>query len=317
MPKVANKPILVTGTQRSGTTWVGKMLATHPKVVYFWEPFNVSVPNTPVEHWYHHVTAADQEQFHAFLQPYLTLRNPWWADIKERMRPRRIAGATYRTALAWWRRNTGCRTLMKDPTALFAAEWLAGTFGMDVVVMIRHPAAFASSMKRLNWHANFAHLWRQPELMQSYLQPFHDEVRRCAEQPTTIIDQAILLWRVIHHVILRFQRAHPDWIFLRHEDLSRRPIEEFQKLFSRLDLTVTQQILQTIETHSCEENPREAPERIAHQLRRDSKANIWNWRRRLLPEEIAHIRRETHDVARFFYTDADWDGEFDSVRRSA
>ena len=35
------KPILVTGSHRSGTTWVGKMLAATGSVGYIHEPFNL------------------------------------------------------------------------------------------------------------------------------------------------------------------------------------------------------------------------------------------------------------------------------------
>ena len=42
--RVSDKPILVTGAHRSGTTWVGKMLALAPGVAYVHEPFN---PRTP------------------------------------------------------------------------------------------------------------------------------------------------------------------------------------------------------------------------------------------------------------------------------
>ena len=38
--RVSAKPILVTGAHRSGTTWVGKMLALAPGVAYIHEPFN-------------------------------------------------------------------------------------------------------------------------------------------------------------------------------------------------------------------------------------------------------------------------------------
>ena len=38
-------PILVTGAHRSGTTWVGKMLALAPGIGYVHEPFS---PRTPV-----------------------------------------------------------------------------------------------------------------------------------------------------------------------------------------------------------------------------------------------------------------------------
>jgi hypothetical protein len=313
----ANRPILVTGSQRSGSTWVGQMIASHPKVVYLWEPFNPGALRTPAKYWYHHVTPADEEQFRAFLQPYLTFRYPWWADVKDRVHPRRIVGATYRTALCWWRRQTGCRTLMKDPSALFSAEWLAKTYGMNVVVLIRHPAAYVSSLKRLRWGVWYSDLWNQRALMEDHLAPFYDEVRRCMEHLPDLLGQAILLWRIIHHVIRRFQQDHPDWIYLRHEDLSRRPMEEFQSLLGRLGLDMPPCVRQAIETHTSAENPREAPERIAHQLKRDSQGNIWNWRTRLRPEEIARVRKATEDIAPYFYSDADWYGENREVRRSA
>ena len=38
--RVTGRPILVTGAHRSGTTWVGKMLALAPGVAYVHEPFN-------------------------------------------------------------------------------------------------------------------------------------------------------------------------------------------------------------------------------------------------------------------------------------
>jgi hypothetical protein len=317
MSGTRNRPILVTGTQRSGSTWVGQMIASHPRVVYIWEPFNKKVPNSPIKYWYHHVTPHEQERFRAYLQPHLTFRYPWWAAIKDRPHPRRVVGTALRTAQCCYRRMIGCRPLMKDPSALFAAEWLAQNYDMDMVVLIRHPAAFASSMKRLNWPFWFGELWPQQELMRDYLEPFRDEVRRAAEKPPDLIDQAILIWRIIHHVILRFQRAHPDWIFLRHEDLSRQPVEEFAKLFARLGLDMLPRVRRTIEAHTAEDNPKEAAEKIAHQLKRDSKGNIWNWRSRLLPEEIARVRQGTQDIARHFYTEADWGDGRETVRRSA
>ena len=36
-----NNPILVTGSHRSGTTWVGKMLAADSDTAYISEPLNV------------------------------------------------------------------------------------------------------------------------------------------------------------------------------------------------------------------------------------------------------------------------------------
>jgi LPS sulfotransferase NodH len=52
-------PILVTGTHRSGTTWVGKMLAADACTAYISEPLNVlhrpGVFRPKVKYWYQYI----------------------------------------------------------------------------------------------------------------------------------------------------------------------------------------------------------------------------------------------------------------------
>jgi len=43
-----------------------------------------------------------------------------------------------------------------------------------------------------------------------------------------------------------------------------------------------------------------------HQLRRDSRANIYNWKKRLTDHEIGIIKDITKEVAPFFYKDDEW-----------
>jgi hypothetical protein len=174
------------------------------------------------------------------------------------------------------------------------------------VVLVRHPAAFAGSLKRLNWGFDFADLGEQTQLMRTHLAPFREDIERHAGRRTDVIDDAILLWRVVYHTARQLRAAHPEWIFLRHEDLSRRPVEEFRQLFARLGLEFTPDVRWMIEESTSEKNPKTMADSEAHRTSLDSKANIWNWCRRLSHEEIERVRRGTEDVAPSFYTDADW-----------
>src|SRR5947209_5491376 len=116
------RPILVTGSHRSGTTWVGRMIASHPGVHYVKEPFNpVYQPGCPVRHQWHHVTEEDAAAFRAYLRRLFQVRHSWWDDVRAGFRPRRVVGATLRSLDAWRRRLAGSRPLMKDPIAFFSA----------------------------------------------------------------------------------------------------------------------------------------------------------------------------------------------------
>ena len=47
--------------------------------------------------------------------------------------------------------------------------------------------------------------------MRDMLAPFEREITVLAKAETTdYVDQSILLWRAMHHVIRRYQTLHPD-----------------------------------------------------------------------------------------------------------
>jgi hypothetical protein len=307
MVRKPTRPILVTGSHRSGSTWVGQMIASHPSIAYIEEPFNAHMrPGSPVRHMWHHVTEEDACLYRDYVGRLLRFRPYWRECLGERPSLRRLGNAAFQAGLGLSRRLRGARPLLKDPIAFFSAEWLAETFDMDVIVLIRHPAAFVSSIKRLGWDVNFANFLEQPRLLEGRLAPFAAEVRHLHEQRQDIVEHGILVWRMIHHVLLEYRAEHPDWVFLRHEDLSLRPVEEFRVLFARLGLAFTPAVRQTIEEHSSAENPSDAPAGTVHQLRRDSRANVWHWTHRLRPEEAARVLRGTEDIARVLYPEPEW-----------
>jgi hypothetical protein len=307
MANARNRAILVTGSVRSGSTWVGRMIAAHPDIWYVSEPFNPEQPRCPAKFRFHYVVPGEEEAFRAYLRPNVEFRYPLWQVLRDPHYPGERRRTLLRALKHVYRRWAGHRPLLKDPHALFSAAWLARTYSLDVVVIIRHPAAFVASMKRLGRTFCFQHLLRQPRLMADLLAPYEDDMRRLLATPHTAFDEAVLLWRVTHGVIRRYQKEHPEWTFVRHEDLSRDPLGGFGRLFDRLRLKMTPAVVQAIREHTAEDNPSEAAPGVVHQLRRDSRSNVWTWRSRLTAEEVLRIRQATADVARHYYSDADWE----------
>ncbi|MEA2626354.1 MAG: hypothetical protein QOD06_2399 [Candidatus Binatota bacterium] len=303
--------ILVTGAHRSGTTWVGRTLATATGVVYVHEPFNVSSPPTVgvfplrMPRWYMRLSGDGGPYRRAFRRT-LELRFGWIAALMASRRP-----ADVRQTFSEWRRwsharRRGARVLIKDPIALLSAEWLASNFPLDVIVLIRHPAAVAASLKRLDWWFAFGELESQPAVMEILPASFAEEIRDFARNDRDIVDQAALVWKILYYVIDGYRHRHPDWTFVRHEDLAQDPERGFRELFDRVSLEFTDDVRQRIEQGSADENPRDAaPGRILH-LERASRALVSSWKDLLNPEEIDRVRGIVEPLSRGFYGDDEW-----------
>lgn len=307
----SRSPILVTGSHRSGTTWVGKMLSFSRSVGYINEPFNIQwcrpgICSAKFDHWFPYITKENESIFYDHIKNTLEFRYNIIEELKAIRSPKDIARMfrDYVKCSMYHFRNA--TPLIKESLCIFSAEWLASTFDMDVVVLIRHPAAFASSLKRKNWTFQFSNLLEQPSLMRDHLHPFIDEIREYADKDQDIVAQASLLWKAIYHTVSQYKKQHPDWIFLRHEDLSRDPLGGFQTLFEKLNIEFSEYIREMIRKYSDPANPSEAHEGVTHSLRRDSRSNIWNWKTRLTSSEIEKIRSQVGDISAVFYSDKDW-----------
>jgi hypothetical protein len=297
------KPILVTGAHRSGSTWVGKMLAASSQVAYFHEPLNIQHDNgflpTQINSWFPYISQENEYQYLNDFRQMLDFRYDPWAHYRQFPSIRSFVGGYRNTILALVYRYQKRTPLIKDPLAIFSAEWLASRFDMQIVVLIRHPAAFAGSLKAKNWRHPFEHFLQQPLLMQR-LASFRPEIEKFAHDEQDIIEQACLLWKIMYSVVREYKSTHPDWIFLRHEDISLSPVAEFEKLYLSLGLTFTSGVRRVIEAHSS------GDEGSSSIIKRDSAANIFFWKKRLSQPELSLIKSRTGELASYYYDGSDW-----------
>ena len=301
-------PILVTGAHRTGTTWVGKMLAASPQVAYISEPLNVwhrpGVLRAPVSKWYTLICEENEAQYVPAFREMFGFRYGLWREMRL-LRSRKDFLRMGRDFSIFLRgRLLRQRPLIKDPFAVFSAPWFAERLGCRVVITVRHPAAFASSLKRLNWPFDFRDLLEQPLLMQRWLDVDRAEMESIRSDD--IIGQAALLWRMIYRVVARTMKLHPLFIVVRHEDLSLDPVSSYRDLYAALDLDFTPKVEEMILNASSSENPAELSKKKVHAVKLDSRANLDNWKKRLSADEVTCIREMTGKTAKLFYSDEEW-----------
>ena len=306
---ISCKPILVTGSPRSGTTWVGRILSQSPSIGYIHEPFNIRKPPcgykfAQFNYAFTYICKENESNLSDAFKKTLSFEYNVIQEIMRIRSPKDGIRFLRDYTRSFISRHCNLRPLVKDPMALFSSEWLALTFDMDVIVMIRHPAAFVYSIKELKWEFDFKHFLAQPLLMRAYLLPFEDQIKEYAYKKYTLFDKAILLWKIIHHVIKYYQANHEKWSFIRHEDLSRASVEEFRKIFEKINLDFSEKIQNTIEKYSTSKSMFE--HYYPHVVKRDSKTVIGKWKKNLTSDEIRKVRTGVEDISKEFYGDEEW-----------
>jgi hypothetical protein len=299
------RPILVTGSHRSGTTWTGKMLCATGEAGYVHEPFNPKRrpgwSGDRFPYWFMYVTESNEHFYKPVVERALSFRYPIRDNVATLREPRRAALFGLDLARSLPLRVRRPRPLIKDPIALFSAEWLARTFDMDVVVMIRHPAAFASSIKRLNWRFEFRDWLAQDDLVRDHLARWHDEMHDAWANKVDVIEHAIIMWNAIHDVVDGMRQRHPEWSFVRYEDLAESPLEGFRALYDACGLAWSDRAAAAVARSSDPGNPKEVPLWRHQSIKRSSAAAKDTWRTRLTEEEIERVTKGTAEIAARFY----------------
>ncbi|MBL8100356.1 MAG: sulfotransferase domain-containing protein [Anaerolineales bacterium] len=303
-----NNPILVTGSHRSGTTWVGKMLSANEDLAYISEPLNVlhrpGVFRVPVKYWYSYITHENENDYLPAFQELLNFQYHLWLEIKSLSSIKDFLRMGRDFRIFSKANLEGQRTLIKDPFALFSSAWFAEKLNCQVVITLRHPAGFTSSLKRLGWHFDFDNLLNQPLLMRDHLEK--DRSAMQSVDKNDIVTQGALLWKFIYRFVHLTSNLFPHFNLVRHEDLSLDPVTGFQNLYQKLGLDFTEKVKTKILNSSSSENPNKLSKNKTHSVNLDSRANLDNWKKILTPEEISKIRAITEDTSHHFYSEQDW-----------
>lgn len=305
------KKVLVTGSHRSGTTWTGKTIAKAKGMRYVHEPFNVHIKRkkplkTPFKYDFEYLEKNEKNKV-AFVYLNMFCNNNFLFNIKRFINVRSIN--EFKNLIVDIKSRKNNETVIKDPIAIMSAEWLYNNFDINVVILIRHPAAFIASLRVKGWEFDFKNIKNQEKLVENLIPEYKKAIENQITKKRDIIEQGILLWNIIHKVILKYSIEYEKkWYFIRHEDLSINPIKEFKDIFKFLNLKFDDEIHDYIKSTTevkMKFNDIEKSIPIEN-VKRNSKQNIKTWKKRLDNEEIEKIKKETYSIWKEFYTEKDW-----------
>ena len=305
----SNKPILITGCPRSGTTFCGRIISKSDDIFEVYEPFNPDFHynlNLPTK--FHQFTSSNDDAHKKALKSLFDL-----AHLSKRLSKLpmgSLAGLRFKhsgradridhilslrklkvESSKFWKAN---RLSLKDPVAFFSAPWIAKQHDAHVVTLVRHPGGVISSFLKLGWEPETKFIVDNTLPISDGM--FKDDIARWRDNPDDIVGALILQWKIFTQATLDYHTLYPEWSFVLHDELCSHPQETFGRIFNNIGLPMTATVRETIKDYTSGQNTVDPKVHNQHMLKRSSADLLNSWKDRLSPEITKRIMLETQEL---------------------
>ena len=305
--KIRNKlknSIFISGMHRSGTSWVSQILSTAGGYVVKDEEIflpNYPSQNKPIKIWYEYIHSKNEKKYIQYIENALSNKYHLIHDLSLSKPINKKIKAFYLKANSILRKSFYDSTplILVEPLGLLSSDWFSKTYKCKMIIIIRHPAAIISSLKLNNIKYNFNgsdSLFVQDEFVNNNNLPKSDD----------IIGQGILMWKILYSHVQKLQKNNKNWIFVKHEDLSIDPMNEFQLLFKKLGLPFRNTTINKINKLCSTDNSNYLLPGQRDKNKRNSKKLIYRWHEILSEDEVLRIREEVSFISDYWYDQNSW-----------
>jgi len=312
MSEIINKKhILVTGIQRSGTTFTSTILGRAPLIIYLPEPFN---PDYGIEGTSKHFPIIDMQNMNdrnkLLLKDLFTYKARYKKIYTRDSIPKKVikyifsnrANIRYRLNGIISKNNQ--RFLIKDPDAAFLSEYMVKKHNCQALFMVRHPCAVLCSFQRLGWVFDFTDIMENIAMLEEH---FSEYIPLIQKDSKTIVEQVGLLWVIVNKMLNIFSQRNNNWMTVIHENLCREPEKTFQNIFDWAGIHLTENIRIEINRKTNSNNPILAQNNKLHEFSRNSEKLADFWKSTIDDKERAVIKNITEPVSSLYYDDQSWE----------
>lgn len=187
------------------------------------------------------------------------------------------------------------QVVAKSIHSQLSLEWIASTFDVQVLVLLRHPANVLASWMAVNLKdSRNRTLETRPEIQASYADRWG--VPRPGSDPIELMSWRIgLLIAALEEAMAR----NPHWVVRTHEQLCDGPIAQFQHLFNELSIPWNDDV-ELFLTESDRPGEGFQTNRVASEL-------SGAWQHRLDADQVATLRRTLAHFPITRWSDADFE----------
>ena len=231
----ADSRLWISGSGRSGTTWLSSLVAARRRTVLVFEPLHPRrVPLPPLD-------PPIREVFH---RPYLRpdADAPAWLDLVERLYRGELSNHWTRYRVrprrTWpgiWLRHIGAPTrVVKEIRGNLLCGWLSRSAGARVVHVVRHPCATLASQRNAGWGGELESFLSNDQLVADYLSDHVGYLRSLTDDD----ERRAARWAIENVVPLRQAVADDGILVIRYEDAVRAPWQVLERIFAHAGWTL-------------------------------------------------------------------------------
>ena len=257
----------MAGTARSGTTWLGDLIASQIACRIMFEPFNPDLVGEyhGFNYFQYMRPVTENRQLRSFTEKVLTgkIRNRWIDHQNERI-------------LAEYR-------LIKEIRANLLLKWLHNQFPeLPILFLMRHPCAVVFSRMQLGWATDrdIQPFLSQPELVADHLMEHMDLIHTAR----TDEEKHAIIWSVSNLVPLK-QLTPGTFHFVYYEDLCVQPEIELPRIFQTLNMNYDSSLAKKV--HRPSQTTRATSAVV------NGNDQISQWKNTLSPLQIERILKVT------------------------
>ncbi len=306
------KHILITGTLRSGATFIGHILRKARSTVYVREPFNPGNGIVGVDCNLPYIRSENSnDKYIRLIDDLFNFKASYKKNYSKDGNLKKIAKFFLGTRANMvykfggiFNKNTS-RLLIKDCHAAFLSEYMSQK-DCQVIVTVRHPGAVMASFKQLGWLFSFNStlLDRQAFFRRYFTEKEYMKLIQYKQRSFAV--QVGLMWISIYKVLTSYSRRQPSFLTIKHENVCLKPDENFKKIFKWCNLEYTNSIRKEILKKTKSANPINARNNAIHDLTRNSQKLVNHWKDSVTLKEKNILRKIAEPIAQFYYDGATW-----------
>lgn len=255
--------ILVAGTGRSGTTWLGNIINYKNEYRDMFEPFTSE-----------YTKECDHFHYKQYIRP--DSNNKYYLEIAHKI----LSGNIRNEWVDRYNKRFFCnKRLIKEIRANFFLKWIKCNFpSIPIIFIIRHPCAVAHSRIKLGWKTYLEDILAQEDLVRDYLIDHIEDIK----STTSNFEKQIYLWCIENYVPMKqFKKGEIYSIFYEH--LCLNPEEEVKRLFTWLGQEYNSKVKQAMKTPS--------PMSKKHSAIVTGDSLVSNWKKDIGEDQVSNAMR--------------------------